>query len=102
MQHSPFDAAALAGYRKENTCQASLRATRKPVKQMQDLCAGGQTCILTHDNTLTSGRTRVPIAPVKIVQPGQEREGNHAEQQRRHDGGIEVMGTQEYHHHDIG
>ncbi len=101
MQHSPFDAAAPAGCRERKTCQASLLGTRKPVKQMQDLCAGDPRG-LTHRNTLAIGRTRVPIAPVKIVQAGEKREGNHAEQERRHDGGAEMMGTQEYHHHDIG
>jgi len=36
------------------------------------------------------------------MQPGQEREGNHAEQERQHNGEIDVTGTEEYDHHDIG
>ncbi len=35
------------------------------------------------------------------MQPGQEREGDHAEQEREHDGEIDVTGAEEYDHHDI-
>ena len=36
------------------------------------------------------------------MQPGQQREGNHAEQEGQHDAGIDLAGTQEYHQHHIG
>jgi len=38
----------------------------------------------------------MPNTPVEIMQAGQQREGNHAEQERQYDGEIDVTGTQKY------
>jgi len=49
---------------------ASLLATFKPVKQMHNLrgvCEAGKA---KEYNPLAADRTRVPKAPVEIVQPG--------------------------------
>ena len=68
---------------------------------MHNLCAGDEARRLSQYRTLVADRTRVPIAAVEIMQPGQEREGDHAEQKRQHDGEIDLTGAQEYDHYDI-
>jgi hypothetical protein len=81
---------------------ASLLATSKPVKQMQNLRGGSEAGKTKEYNPLAADRTHVPKAPVEIVQPGQQGKGNHAEQERQHDGEIDVTGGQEYHDYNIG
>lgn len=64
---------------------------------MHNLRAGDAARRLTRYKALAADRTRVPIASVEIMQSGQQREGDHDEQERQHDGKIDVTGTQEYH-----
>jgi hypothetical protein len=86
----------------KNSYQASLLSTPKPVKQMHNLCASDEARRLKQYRDLAADRTRVSKASVEIMQPGQEREGNHAEQERQHDGEINMTRAQKYHQDDIG
>ena len=52
--------------------------------------------------SLASDRARMPKTSVEIMQPGHECEGNHAEQEGQYDGEVDVTGTEEYHHYNIG
>ena len=81
---------------------ASLLATSKPVKQMHDLSAGCDAGKAKEYNLLAAYRAHVPKATVEIVQPGQQGKGNHAEQERQHEGEIDVTGGQEYRDDNIG
>jgi hypothetical protein len=81
---------------------ASLLATSKPVKQMHILDAMCEVGKVKKNNPLAAARTHVPKAPIEIVQPGQQGKGNHAEQERQHNGEIDVAGGQEYYDYNIG
>ena len=81
---------------------ASLLATSKPVKQMHNLRARCEVGKANGYNPLAANRTRVPKTSVEIVQAGQQCEGNHAEQERQHDGEVDVTGGQEYDYYNIG
>ena len=63
---------------------------------MHNLCAGDPGHRPKKYSALAADGTRVPNASVEIMQAGQEREGNHADQERQHHGEIDVTGAQEY------
>jgi hypothetical protein len=63
---------------------------------MHNLCAGDPWHRPKKYSALAADGTRVPNASVEIMQAGQERESNHADQEGKYEGEIDLTGTQEY------
>ena len=81
---------------------ASLLATSKPVKQMHNLRARCEANTAKEYNPLAANHAGVSNASVEIVQPGQQREAHHSEQEGQNDGEIDLAGGQKYHDYNIG
>src|SRR5262245_6746624 len=81
---------------------ASLLVTSNPVKQMHNLRPMREADRTNYYDPLAAHDVCVPKASVEIVQSGQQRKGNHTEQERQYDGEIDLAGGQEYHRYHIG